>query len=153
MDGDHGFLAAQRVTGAQQQVVEGVAVLAEYDELAAAAVGREHLGVVLKQARELFPLAVAAGLHDAGGLFLQIPQDDDLGLQLGDGFGRGGLIDHLVGQDLVFLGRQVAGGVVEVLGHVDAALDDVLAQVVTQGIGAGLEVEFVQTAFELLAAA
>ena len=60
VDGDHRSVAAQRVADAQQQVVEGVAVLGEDDQLAAATLGGEHFGLVLQQAGELLPFAIAA---------------------------------------------------------------------------------------------
>jgi hypothetical protein len=112
-------VAAQRVADAQQQVVEGVAVLGENDDFAAAAIGGEHFGLVLQQTRELFPLAVAARLHHLGGAVFQLLQDDDFGLQLRDGLGGGGLVHHLVGQGFVFVGAEFVGSVIQVVGHIE----------------------------------
>ena len=153
VDGDHGLFAAQRVADAQQQVVERVAVLGEDDDFAAAAIGGAHLGLVLQQARELFPLAVAARLHDGGGGAFQLPQDQNFSLQLRDGLGSGGLVHHLVGHGFVFFGAEFVGGIVQVVGQVELALDDVFPQVLAQHIGSGLELQLIQTGFELFAPA
>lgn len=88
------LFAAQRVADAQQQVIERVAVLGEHDDFAAAAIGGAHLGLVLQQARKLFPLAVTARLHDGCGGTFQLPQDQDFGLQLRNGLGSSGLVHH-----------------------------------------------------------
>ena len=153
VDGDHGLFAAQRVADAQQQVVERVAVLGEDDDFAAAAIGGAHLGLVLQQARELFPLAVAARLHDGGGGAFQLAQDQNFSLQLRDGLGGGGLVHHLVGHGFVFFGAEFVGSIVQVVGQIELALDDVFPQVLAQHIGAGLELQLIQTGFELFAAA
>ena len=79
------------------QVVQGVAVLGEDDELAAVPVGVEHLGVVLEQSREFVPFAVGAGLADPRGPVVRGPSGWPISAsQLGDGPGGGGLIDNLL---------------------------------------------------------
>jgi hypothetical protein len=151
VDGDHGF-AAQRVADAQQQVVERVAVLGEDDDFAAAAIGGAHFGLVLQQRENSSHLR---SLRDCTTLRrgLPAPQDEDFGLQLGNGLGGSGLVHHLVGQVFVFVGAEFVGSVIQVVGQVQLALDDVFTQVLAQHVGAGFELQLVQPGFELLAAA
>ena len=153
VDGDHSLFAAQRVADAQQQVIERVAVLGEHDDFAAAAIGGAHFGLVLQQARKLFPLAVAARLHDGCGGTFQLPQDQDFGLQLRNGLGGSGLVHHLVGHCFVFLGAEFVGSVIQVFGQVQLSLNDVFTQVLAQHVGAGFELQLVEARFELLASA
>ena len=86
-------------------------MLGEDDQLAAMALGVEHLGIVLEQAGELVPFAVGAGLADAVSEFLQVLEHPDFDLQLRDGAGRRGLVDDL----LLGLFDFGVGGVVEVV--------------------------------------
>ena len=83
----------------------------EHDQLAAMAVGVEHLGIVLEQAGEFIPFAVGAGLADAVGEFLQFLEHPDFDLQLLDGAGRRSLVHDL----LLRLFDFGVGGVVEVV--------------------------------------
>src|SRR5690606_2247630 len=92
-----------------------------------AAVG-VHLRAVLQQVGEFLPLFVVAGLDDAQGLLLQIFQDQDLRLQFGNGLGGAGLVDHLIGVELVFLGAQFLVELVDVVGQFDLLFDGVFAQ-------------------------
>ena len=128
-------------------------MLRKDDDFAASAIGGAHLGLVLQQARELFPLAVAARLHDGGGGAFQLAQDQNFSLQLRDGLGSGGLVHHLVGHGFVFFGAEFVGGIVQVVGQVELALDDVFPQVLAQHIGSGLELQLIQAGFELFAPA
>ena len=153
VDGDHSLFAAQRVADTQQQVVERVAVLGEHDDFAATAIGGAHFGLVLQQARKLFPLAVAARLHDGCCGTFQLPQEQDFGLQLRNGLGGSGLVHHLVGHSFVFLGAKFVGSVIKVFGQVQLSLDDVFTQVLSQHVGAGFELQLVKARFELFATA
>ena len=92
-------------------------------------------------------------MHDLGGAVFQLLQDDDFGLQFGDGLGGGGLVHHLVGQGFVFVGAEFVGSVVQVVGHIELALDDVFTQVFAQHVGPRLQLQFFQPGFELLAPA
>ncbi len=124
------------------QVVQCVAVLGEDDELALPAAGVAHLGIVLENAREFVPLAVLARSDDGLGLLFEPLEDDDFGLQLGDGAGRRGLIDEVLFEVLLLLGVEV----VVVLGHVGERFgEDLLA--------ADAELLLPQAAFEPLLAA
>ena len=71
-------------------------MLAEDDQLPSLAVGVEHLRRVLKQRRQLLPLAVGSGRADLTGDLFQTTKRLDLELQLGDGAGGRGLIDELL---------------------------------------------------------
>lgn len=74
------------------QIVKGVPVLGEQDELALASTGIAHLQGVL-QARTA-PTSDLAGVDDLLGPRLQPLQDQDLPLQLGDGLGGSGTVDR-----------------------------------------------------------
>ena len=100
------------------QVVQRVAVLGEDDDLALPAGGVAHLGVVLEDLREFVPLAVLAGGDDGLGLLFEAFEDDDFGLQLGDGLRRRRLIDERLFEVLLLLGVEV----VVVLGDVGERL-------------------------------
>ncbi|MNP11897.1 hypothetical protein D3C76_1041070 [compost metagenome] len=60
MNGHYSLGFAQHVPNSSNQVVQGIAVLGEDDQLAAAATAGEHLWSVLQQAGELLPLLVLA---------------------------------------------------------------------------------------------
>jgi hypothetical protein len=125
-DGHHRAPAAQKRRDLAHQVVQGVAVLGEHDELEAAARGVAQQGVVLQDAAELVPLAVGAARAHLGGAVLEAGERLDLGAQLvGGGGGRGG-VEHVV------LGRGgVAGGpvvLVEVVGGPAAGCGRLRAQ-------------------------
>ena len=57
------------------EVVQRVAMLGEDDQLAAVAVGIEHLGVVLQAARELLPLLVGARRGEPSGQCFEVPRE------------------------------------------------------------------------------
>jgi len=76
------------------QVVQGVAVLGEDDEFAAVPGGVEHFRVVLEQAGQLVPFLIGVRLPHLQGRRFEALEHGDFGLQLGDGAGRGRLIDH-----------------------------------------------------------
>ena len=116
VDDAHRLRVAEQVLDAREQVIERVLVLGEEDQLAAAAAGGEHLRLVLQQAGEFFPLLVVAGVDQALGLVLEVFEDQDLGFQLGDGLGGGGLIDHLIGEAFVVFGAEFFIELVEVFG-------------------------------------
>jgi hypothetical protein len=103
VDHDHGLFAADQAANLDGQVVQRVAVLGEDDQLALTAVGVVHLGRVCSSG-ELVPLAVLAGVDDLPGLLFQPFEDDDLGLELLNGLGGGGLVDTGFLEVLVVLG-------------------------------------------------
>jgi hypothetical protein len=70
-------------------------VLAEHDQLPAVALAVVHLGSVLEDARELFPLAVGARITELAGKLLEIGQIRDLLLEIGDSPGGRRLVDQL----------------------------------------------------------
>ena len=114
LDGEHRAGVAQERADLPGEVVERVLVLREDDELLAAPVRAEHVGVVLQEARELLPLAVLAAHAHVVGLALEHAQGGDLRLKLGRGSrGRGG-VDDVVLHLLVFVRAIVV--LVEVLG-------------------------------------
>ena len=79
-----------------------------------------HLGVVLQQLRELFPLPVLARGDHRFRLLLERLQDADLGFELGDGLRGRRLVDELLFEGLLLVGVQVVvvlGDVVERLGQ------------------------------------
>jgi len=78
------------------QVVEGVAVLAEDDQLAPLPISVKHGRVGLQQIAQLFPLAVGAAQHDLPGQPLQLLQAPDLQLQFGNRASSRGLVHHLL---------------------------------------------------------
>ena len=86
-------------------------MLGEDDQLAAMAVGIEHLGVVLQEPGEFVPLPVGARLPNLVGQFFQVLQHPDFDLQFGDRAGRRCLIDDLL-FGLLDLG---VGGVVQIV--------------------------------------
>ena len=59
---------------------------------------------------------------------LQVLEDQDLGLQFGDGFCRRSLIDDLVGVQFVLLGAQCVIQLVDVVRQFDLLLDRIFAQ-------------------------
>jgi hypothetical protein len=93
VDGDDGFMPAEQLPDALREVVEGVGVLGEDDELPAGAAGIEHLGE-LKDFAELFPLSVDARLADGLGHGGEIAEAVDLVFELGDGGRGGGEVDE-----------------------------------------------------------
>ena len=142
VDGDDGVGIAEHAGNLLVQVVQGVAVLGEDDELAQAAAGIAHGGIVLQDAGEFVPFAVLPGGDNGLGLMFESLEDDNLLLQLGDGAGGGGLIDQRFFEILLFLGVEV----VVVLGHIGERLgEDVLA--------ADAELFLAQAAFEAFLAA
>src|SRR5205814_2146085 len=93
VDGDDRLRLADERAHALRDVVQGVAVLGEDDELAAVPVGVEHepaLAVALQDAAQLVPLAVLVAGTQPAGLFLETLEDLDLGFQLDEAAGRRG---------------------------------------------------------------
>ena len=113
VDLDHGLGAAEAGADLVGEVGERVARLGEDDQLAPVACGVGHQRLV-EDALQLAPLGVGAGAAQRLGPLLEVGQDRDLGLELGDGLGGGGAVDQalLGGLDLVL------GPVVEVLEEV-----------------------------------
>ena len=124
VDGDDGVGIAQHSGNLLVEVIQCVAVLGEDDELALAAIGIAHVGVVLQDAGEFVPFAVLPRGDDSFGLMFESLEDDDFLLQLGDGAGGGGLIDQGLFEVLLLLGVEV----VVVLGNIGERLgQDLLA--------------------------
>ncbi len=107
MDVDHGLGTSQQCADALGQVVQRVTVLSEDHQLAPRAGGLEHLGVILQQRCQLLPLAVGAAQAHALRQRFEPGQDGDLGLQLTDGAGGGGLVHHLLFEVLHLRVRRV----------------------------------------------
>ncbi len=106
MDGRNSFRPAKKRTDAILEVVQGIAVFGEDNELAAVPMRVEHFRLVLQQLGKLVPFAVGLRLaHGKGGLF-QISQDGDFSLQFSYGLRGGREIDHLLfgGLQFVFWG-------------------------------------------------
>ena len=89
-----GFRAAEEIADLLHEIVEGVAVLGEDDELARA--GGRVEDVVLEDRAELGPLDVLSGSADSGGEGAQVLELVDLQAQLLDGAGTGGRVDDLL---------------------------------------------------------
>ena len=87
------------------QVLEGVAVLGEHDELLRPPRVREHL--VLDHGAELGPLDVAARRAEPPRQLGQLVERRQLGVELGDRPGAGGRVDHLLDGVLELRGREV----------------------------------------------
>ncbi len=73
---DDGVMAAKYTGDFLVQVVQGVAVLAEDDDLAHPPACIVHLGFVLEDAREFVPLAILAGGDEGFGLLFEDLEDD-----------------------------------------------------------------------------
>jgi hypothetical protein len=110
VDRDDRLGTAEERADPLDEVVEGVAVFGEDDELAPAPRGVLHLGFVLEQPRELGPLRVGPELSDVGGERLEPTQRLDLQAQLGDRPRGGGEVDRGLLRLLLLLG----GGLVVV---------------------------------------
>ena len=128
VDGDDGLGAAEQVADAFGQVVQGVPVLGEDDDLADVAVGVLDQLVVGEQVAQLGPLPVGAGVADPPGQLLQVLQEADLLVQLGDRAGRGRGVGDL-GFDLLGL---AAGQVIEVFGVLGQVPAEQLGQAAAQ---------------------
>ncbi len=107
MDVDYGLWTSQQGADAFGQVVQRVTVLGENYQLAPRTGGLEHLGVVLQQCGQLLPLAIGAAQAHSLGQRFEPGQDGDLGLQLTDGAGCGGLVHHLLFEVLHLRVRRV----------------------------------------------
>ena len=77
VDGDDGVLVAKHAGDLLVQIVQGVAMLGEDDQLALPAGSVAHFGVVLEDPREFLPFAVLPGGDDGLGLLLQPLENDD----------------------------------------------------------------------------
>src|SRR4051812_23509144 len=89
------LLAPKPVADLSGEVAEGVAGLGEDDELSPLPTFARHERVV-EDAVELPPFRVLAGPPHGMGLGLQALKDDDLGTELGDSPGGGGLVNQCV---------------------------------------------------------
>ena len=123
---DDSLRAAEERADAPLEVVEGVPVLGEENQLLArrgnvrrnGAAAVRPLGFgdpatharrredLAQQAGELLPLGIVAALKDLRGKRFEALERGDLGLELGDGARRGGLVEHsgFGGLDLVVRG-------------------------------------------------
>ncbi|MNZ54650.1 hypothetical protein D3C78_725570 [compost metagenome] len=151
VDGDHRIRVAKHVADAGHQVVQGVAVLGEDDQLATAAAAGEHLRGILQQAGQLFPFLVLARLHHGQRLALQRLERPDFCFQLGNGFGCGSLIDYLLGIQLVLVGAEFIVQLVEVVGQLDLLLHMVFAKGRSNGLATRQQLGFFQAVFHALA--
>jgi hypothetical protein len=68
-------------------------VLGEDDEFALQAIGATHLGRVLQELAQLFPLAILPRVNQSLGLLFEVPQREDFGFELGDGLSGGRLVN------------------------------------------------------------
>ena len=164
-DGDGVAATEQLVGDVVVEVVQGVAVLGEDDDLLvgcgfgrvneARAVGGLRLPGAVRDAGgredgfqnpgQFAPLGVA-GAADFGSQTLQALEDGYLGLKLGDGAGGGGLVKDLLADGFDF----VLGGVVEVLDVVGVEQGHALLK---RGGATLHEADLAQAAFQAFAAA
>ena len=128
VDGDHGVGAAEEIADPLGEVLQGVAVLGEDDDLLAG----DHR-VVGEQLAELGPLLVGAAVPDPAGELDQVGEDREFLVEFGDRAGGGGGVGDL-GFDLLGL---LAGQVVAVHGARvgQVGLGGVLAEQVAQAPG------------------
>ena len=84
VDRDDRFRPAEQVRSLLDEVVQGVAVLAEHDQLPPVAVASNISGCRCRRLRQLLPFAVRARVADLTGQLLEVGQGGDLVLELGD---------------------------------------------------------------------
>jgi len=94
VNGDEGLGPADESPDSIGEIIQGVAVLGEDDELPAMAVGVEHLRVVLEQPGEFIPLPVGPGLANSKRELFEVAEQFDFGPQFRDGSGGGGLVEN-----------------------------------------------------------
>ena len=97
VDGDHGVGAAEQAADPFGEVLQGVPVLGEDDDLLAG-----YHRVVGEQVAELGPLLVGAAVPDPAGDLHQVGEDGEFLVQFGDRARRGGRVGYL-GLDLLGL--------------------------------------------------
>ena len=102
VDGDDRLGTAEQVTDTSGQVLQGVAVLGEHDDLPDVAAGAGDQRVVGEQLAELGPLLVRAAVPHSPGEFFQVGEDQEFLVQLGDRPGGGSRVGDL-GLDLLGL--------------------------------------------------
>ncbi|OQA04802.1 MAG: hypothetical protein BWY66_02867 [bacterium ADurb.Bin374] len=128
VDGDDGAGVAEQAADFHGQVVQGVAVFGENDELPLAPFPVMHLGGVLEEVRQFFPFAVFLGVDNLAGLGFETGEGLDFSFELGNRLGGGGLIDQELFEFFGLLGVEIVG-IFHVAGHVGGARlgDDVPA--------------------------
>ncbi len=97
------------------QVVQGVAVLGEDDDLATFPRVTTDQALVGQDGAQLGPLAVGARVPHPAGQLGQVGKDGDLGGELDDGLGCGGSIDDFLLERLGLVAVEVVPHVVEVV--------------------------------------
>ena len=115
VDRDDGFWLAQIGAQLVDEVVEGVAVLGEDDQLPPCAARLDHLGRFREQTEEFRPLLVDLGLADLVGKSFEALQRRDLVLQLCERASARCLVDELLLQFLDLSTFEIFDVVVEVL--------------------------------------
>ena len=96
VNGDDRFVPADHHAGLVDQVVQGVAVLSEDDDLAWVACLVDGERLIREDGAQLGPLAVRAGEPHAPGEFGEVVEDLDLGLELCHRLRRGGGINDVL---------------------------------------------------------
>ena len=109
MDGLHGVRLADQRPNAAGEIVEGVAVFGEDDELARPPVGVDGQRFVLQDSAELGPLAVGAGVADLLGNRRQVCEFEDFGVEFLYGLGSGGSVEQFLFEFFDLFGVVVVG--------------------------------------------